>query len=187
LRARTGRARCVSYKRFCQSTSSACSSQDIGSYTTIFGLQNKSSCSSMAKQPAVYRDLKCCSTHGCNLDPSPAPAPPPPTPIACQVIGVQVETAVPAINAGSNCDSAGVCYNMTVLQMKNYIGTPHMDALEPNHFSCIDGRHDNEIIATPAGDMGIFLSSAYVYINGTDSPRDFSLARIKASACQPEH
>jgi hypothetical protein len=140
----------------------------------------------MAKQPDVFHNAQCCRTHGCNLGPSPAPAPPPPTPMACQVIGVQVAPAIRAINAGSNCDAAsGNCYNMTDLQMKNYIGTPHMDALEPNHFSCIDGRHDNEIVATPAGDMGIFLSSAFVYINGTSTPNDFSLVRIKASRTAP--
>jgi hypothetical protein len=87
----------------------------------------------MAEQPDVFRDLKCCSTRGCNLDPNPAPPPPTgPAPMACQVLGVQVQTAIPAINSTSNCDGAGKCYDMTPLQMKDYIGTPYMDTLEPN-------------------------------------------------------
>jgi hypothetical protein len=43
-----------------------------------------------------------------------------------------------------------------------YIGTPPLVARGPRHFSCIDGRHDDEILATPAGDMGVFLSAAEV-------------------------
>ena len=65
--------------------------------------------------------------------------------------------------------------------MKQYIGSPKFVPLEPNHFSCIDGRHDNEIVATPGGDMGIFLSSAFIYIKHTDTPQDFSLDRMKVS------
>ncbi len=65
--------------------------------------------------------------------------------------------------------------------MKSYIGTPKFLPLEPNHFSCIDGRHDNEIVATPAGDMGIFLSSVAVYISATSTPNDFSLDRMKVT------
>ena len=103
-----------------------------------------------------------------------------PPALRCQLLGVRVGTLMPIINANSTCDAkTGICYNMTALQMKEYIGSPALVPLEPNHFSCIDGRHDNEIVATPAGDMGIFLSSAFVYINGTSAPTDFSLARVK--------
>jgi hypothetical protein len=68
---------------------------------------------------------------------------------------------------------------MTTYEMKEYIGTPKMVPLEPNHFSFIDGRHDNEILSTPAGDVGIFLSSVFVYINATSTPIDFTVPRIK--------
>jgi hypothetical protein len=68
--------------------------------------------------------------------------------------------------------------------MREYICTPKLEMkyhfpLEPNHFSCIDDRHDNEIVATPAGDVGIFLSSVFMYINATSTPMDFMVSRIK--------
>jgi hypothetical protein len=102
-----------------------------------------------------------------------------PPAMRCQLLGVRVGTIFPIIGADSNCDDKDTCYDMTPLQMKEYIGSPAMVPLEPNHFSCIDGRHDDEIVATPAGDMGIFLSSAYLYVNGTATPHDFSVPRLK--------
>jgi hypothetical protein len=108
-----------------------------------------------------------------------------PPAMACQLLGVRVGTLMPVINANSTCDGKGTCYDMTPLEMKQYIGSPAMVPLEPRHFSCIDGRHDDEIVATPAGDMGIFLSSAFLYLNRTATPRDFSLHRIKAPPRYP--
>jgi len=175
--------RCMAYKRWCHSAGDGCTAHDIGTSKTVLTMGSAANCEHYTKHPDVYADLKCCSTHGCNLDSAPAAAAAPGVPPkACQVVGVQVQTAMPYINANSTCDSKGTCYNMTALEMKHYIGTPRMVPLEPHHrhFSCIDGRHDDEIIATPAGDMGIFLSSAFVYIDSTPTPTDFSLARVKA-------
>ena len=97
---------------------------------------------------------------------------------ACQILGIKIETLIPAIAAKSNCDS-DKCYDMTEDDMRAYIGTPQFVPLEPNYFSCIDGRHDNEVIATPGGDMGLFLSAAEVYIRGSSSPSDYSQSRME--------
>ena len=160
---------------------SLCAADDLGKSKKIFDFADQRSCDEMAAKPETYRNLKCCTTDGCNFDPTdPGPAPKPPPHMACQVTGVRVATVAQSINSSSNC-GGGHCYNMTQSQMKAYIGTPHFVPLEPNHFSCIDGRHDDEVVATPAGDMGIFLSSVFVYINGTSTPTDFSLGRIKVA------
>jgi hypothetical protein len=108
-----------------------------------------------------------------------------PPAMACQLLGVRVGTLAAAIGNNGTCNSNGTCYTMTPLQMKEYIGSPALVPLEPHHFSCIDGRHDNEIVATPAGDMGIFLSSAYLYVNRTSTPRDFSVSRMKVHPQPP--
>ena len=177
------RARCVAFKYTCNGADAVCSAAEAGP-KTVFGLVNQSDCDALAAAPDTYRNLVCCASDGCNLDSTPAAPPIGPTPMACQVVGVQIDTALQAIAAPSNCNSAGTCSNMTALQMKDYLGTPHMIPLEPNHFSCIDGRHDNEVVATPAGDMGIFLSSVFVYINRTAAPTDFSYPRIKVNCLQ---
>jgi hypothetical protein len=98
---------------------------------------------------------------------------------ACQVLSVKIGTVNPYINAESNCKPDGKCYNMTADEMKAYIGTPMFVPLEPNHFSCIDGRHDNEVIATPGGDMGLFLSAAETHIKRSTSPSDYSESRLE--------
>jgi hypothetical protein len=147
----------------------------------VFGVTSQSDCNMMAAHHSTYRDLVCCSTDGCNLHPNPPTNKTSATPRACQVIGVQVSTAMQAIGGSGNCDSKGTCYNMTDLHMKDYIGTPRMVPLEPHHFSCIDGRHDDEIVATPAGDMGIFLSSVFIYLNRTANRTDFSYPRMRVS------
>jgi hypothetical protein len=68
---------------------------------------------------------------------------------------------------------------MTAEEMKAYIGTPQFVPLEPNYFSCIDGRHDKEVIATPGGDMGLFLSAAEIHIKSSSSPSDYSESRLE--------
>lgn len=167
----------------CQSEDDVCSHDEIGTSKTVFGFARQSDCDMMVSHPEKYQAVKCCSFDGCNYIPVVGPLiedpaiPPQPR---CQFLGVKVNTVIQAIAANSNCGPSG-CYNMTRVEMKEYIGSPAMVPLEPNHFSCIDGRHDNEIVATPAGDMGIFLSSAFVYINGSNTPNDFSLPRIKVS------
>ena len=169
------------YSVACTSVSPVCAAEDVGASKTVFSFGAQSDCDAMTANPSVYRDVKCCNTDGCNFDPTdPGPAPKPPPHMACQVTGVRVATVAQSINSSSNC-GGGHCYNMTQSQMKAYIGTPRFVPLEPNHFSCIDGRHDDEVVATPAGDMGIFLSSVFVYINGTSTPTDFSLGRIKVA------
>ena len=173
--------KCIRYTIMCTSEGEFCDSAEIGTSKAVFGFGTQSECDMMASHPETYQNIKCCSTDGCNYvplvgpsleDPGVLPSP------RCQFLGVKVNTVVQAIAATSNCGPKG-CFNMTRSQMKQYIGSPAMVPLEPNHFSCIDGRHDNEIVATPAGDMGIFLSSAYVYINASSTPNDFSLPRIK--------
>jgi hypothetical protein len=137
----------------------------------------------MMSHSELYKDLLCCSTDGCNFKPVVGPSTESPgahPALMCQLLGVRINgPVIQAIGAQSNCGD-GNCYNMTRSQMKDYISSPKMVPLEPNHFSCIDGRHDDEIVATPAGDMGIFLSSVFVYINATNTPDDFALPRIKA-------
>jgi hypothetical protein len=143
----------------------------------------------MMSFPNRFRDLRCCNSDGCNYKPVVGPsiedvgASPA---LMCQLLGVRVNEFIPAIAATSNCGD-GKCYNMTTYEMKEYIGSPKMVPLEPNHFSCIDGRHDNEIVATPAGDMGIFLSSVFVYINATSAPMDFTVSRIKVLVGAPQN
>jgi hypothetical protein len=168
----------------CQFSDHICSSGEIGTSKTVFGFGKQADCSIMMMHPELYKDLQCCSRDGCNFKSIVGPtseslgAPPA---LMCQLLGVRITgPLIPAIAASGNCGE-GNCYNMTKSQMKDYIGSPKMVPLEPNHFSCIDGRHDDEIVATPAGDMGIFLSSVFVYINATNTPTDFSLQRIKAS------
>lgn len=175
--------RCVRFTYVCQSADHICSSGEVGTSKTVFGFGKQSDCSMMLSHAELYKDLKCCSTDGCNFKTVVGPtyedisAPPA---IMCQLVGVRIEgPVIPAIAATSNC-GGGNCYNMTRSQMKDYIGSPAMVPLEPNHFSCIDGRHDDEIVATPAGDMGVFLSSVFVFINATNTPNDFELPRIKA-------
>ena len=167
----------------CQSADHICGAEEVGTSKTIFGFGKQSDCSMMVSHSELYKDLKCCSTDGCNFIPVIGPTfeniAATPT-VMCQLLGVRITgPLIPAIAASSNCGE-GYCYNMTKDQMEDYIGSPAMVPLEPNHFSCIDGRHDDEIVATPAGDMGIFLSSFFVYINATNTPTDFSLLRIKA-------
>jgi hypothetical protein len=174
--------RCLRFVHLCRQAKGYCKDGEVGVVKTVVDFGTQKDCEMMAGEPDVYRGLQCCSTHGCNYKPVTGPsmevlgAPPA---MRCQLLGVRVSTYLPIINAASNCDVNGTCYKMTGLQMKEYIGSPAMVPLEPNHFSCIDGRHDDEIVATPAGDMGIFLSSAFLYINGTATRHDFSLSRLK--------
>ena len=58
--------------------------------------------------------------------------------------------------------------------MKAYMGTPSFAWANRTHFSCIDGRHTDQILATPGGDMGIFVSAAAVYIRSAP-------ARVRAA------
>lgn len=165
----------------CTSEGEYCDSDEIGSSKAVFEFGTQSKCDWMASQPDIYQNIECCSTDGCNYVPLVGPSFEDPgvrPQLRCQFLGVKINTVVQAIAATSNCGPSG-CYNMTKSQMKQYIGSPAMVPLEPNHFSCIDGRHDDEIVATPAGDMGIFLSNAFVYINASNSPNDFSLRRIR--------
>jgi hypothetical protein len=154
---------------------------EVGTSKTVFGFGKQSDCVMMMSLPNRFRDLSCCSSDGCNYKPVVGPvledvgAFPG---LMCQILGIRVYESIPAIAATANC-GGGKCYNMSSYQMKEYLSTPKMVPLEPNHFSCIDGRHDNEIVATPAGDVGIFLSSVFVYINSTSTPMDFSVPRMK--------
>jgi hypothetical protein len=178
--------RCLRFIYMCKSSDHICSSAELGTSKTVFGFGKQSDCSMMMANPELYIELQCCSTDGCNFKPVSAPTPEglhvvdgKDSILMCQLLGVSITgPLIPAIAAQSNCGE-GNCYNMTKGQMKDYIGSPKMVPLEPRHFSCIDGRHDDEIVATPAGDMGIFLSSVFVYINATNTPTDFSLPRIK--------
>jgi hypothetical protein len=172
--------KCARYTMMCTAVTHNCHSNEIGSSKAIFEFSTSSLCNMMAANPAVYHDVKCCSTDGCNYalvgpafeDPGVMPQP------RCQLLGVKVDLVLPHIAASSTCGPSR-CYNMTKAEMKQYIGSPAMVPLEPSHFSCIDGRHDDEIVATPAGDLGIFLSNAFVYINASSTPTDFSLPRVK--------
>ena len=178
-------ARCLSFKYWCAAVDDICTADEVGIYKTVLEFGGQSDCDDYALEPDTYLGLQCCNTSGCNLDllAPPPPTPPPTPPQACQFLGASIATgmaAIPGPNGPAtppNFDGK-VWYNMTTLQMKDYLGTPHMVPLEPNHFSCIDGRHDNEIVATPGGDMGVFLSNAFVYINGSATPADFSLGRV---------
>jgi hypothetical protein len=139
----------------------------------------------MMSLPNRFQDLRCCSSDGCNYKPVVGPtmedvgASPA---LMCRLLGVRVSELIPAIAATSN-RGGGKCLDMTTYEMREYIktifGTPKMVPLQPNHFSCIDGRHDNEIVATPAGDVGIFLSSGFMYIDATSTPMDFMVSCIK--------
>jgi hypothetical protein len=172
--------KCARYTMMCTAESDYCDSDEIGSWKTVFEFSNSTVCNRMAAHTDLYKDIECCSTDGCNYalvgpafeDPGVMPQP------RCQFLGVKVDLANPHIAANSTCGPSG-CYTWTKAEMKRYIGSPAMVPLEPSHFSCIDGRHDNEIVATPAGDLGIFLSNAFVYINASSTPNDFGLVRVK--------
>ena len=156
---------------------------------TVMWAGAQSDCDTFAASPSMYRGLVCCASDGCNYMPVSGPAPDDPGELPvmrCELIGVRIGTLMSSIvpaGAKGNCDTANPpnCYTMTPAQMKEYIGTPAFVPLEPNHFSCIDGRHDNEIVATPGGDMGLFLSSSFVYINASATPTNFSLPRMKVN------
>jgi hypothetical protein len=171
---------CARYTMMCTAESDYCDADEIGSWKAVFEFRTSSDCNMMAANPNMYRHVECCSTDGCNYAPLVGPTVEDPgvgPQLRCQFLGVKINTAALAIAADSTCGPTG-CYNMTRAQMKQYIGSPAMVPLEPNHFSCIDGRHDDEIVATPAGDMGIFLSNAFVYINASSTPTNFSLHRM---------
>ena len=51
------------------------------------------------------------------------------------------------------------------------MGTPAFAPWAGTHFSCIDGRHDDAILGTPGGDMGVFVSAAAVYIASAPRPQ----------------
>lgn len=88
------------------------------------------------------------------------------------------------IGADSTCsgpveDETRTCYNMTATDIKNLMKNAVPKELGSDHFTCIDGRHVNESPSTPGGDMGVFLSAAEVFIQGSDDRNDYSEKRLE--------
>ena len=115
------------------------------------GFSNAAECEDYGHEPDKYVGLLCCYEDGCNFNltvPEPESLPQA-APKACQFNGSLIGIAAQSIGTGAGTPNYnnGTWYNMTTLQMKDYLGTPHMVPLEPNHFSCIDGRHDDEVLA----------------------------------------
>ena len=71
----------MAYKRWCHSAGDGCAPDDIGTSKTVLTMDSAARCAVLAEHPDVYGDLKCCSTHGCNLDPAPAADMPPRAPV----------------------------------------------------------------------------------------------------------
>ena len=104
----------------------------------------------------------------------PTPTPPPArvdVPLRCQLRNIQVSMLK---------NATGTSANVSVQQIQLQIGTPEFAHPGNRHWSCIDGRHENEVLMTPGGDAAEFITALATHISFSSTPQDFSPQRVKA-------
>eukprot|EP00759_Apiculatamorpha_spiralis_P011406 PhF_6_TR18872/c0_g1_i9/m.27452 len=68
---------------------------------------------------------------------------------------------------------------MTEAEVLKFIGIPRFVTITRHHWSCIDGRDDNKMLATPGGDAAEFMSAFAQYVIISSTPNDMSYDRMK--------
>ena len=101
-------------------------------------------------------------------------------PALASASGIKKECQLRDIKVTRVKNATGNTTNLSIEQIRLQIGTPAFKHPSNRHWSCIDGRHENEVLMTAGGDAAEFITALAAYISYSATPQDFSPERVRA-------